>query len=32
MKNYVEMKHSVEKNTQINWLIDINLNAEYGNS
>ena len=28
MKNYVEMKHCVEMNTQTNWLIDTNLSVD----
>ena len=28
MKNYVEIKHCVEINTQTNWLIDTNLSAD----
>ena len=28
MKNYVEIKHCVEMNTQTNWLIDTNLSVD----
>ena len=28
MKNYVEVKHCVEMNTQTNWLIDKNLSVD----
>ena len=28
IKNYAEMKHCVETNTQTNWLVDTNLSVD----